>query len=146
MIKKILVLCLGNICRSPIAEVLLREQAKAKQLDLSVDSAGITAMEGWSANPTSQTLMEERQLSLKNHVAKQVTAALVKEADLILVMDEEQRRMLERKFHEACGKTFRIGHHGGFDVEDPYQKERAAFEDAMRKIEQGAIEWLEFIA
>jgi len=145
MINKVLILCLGNICRSPIAHVMLQEMAKEQNLNLIVDSAGLTAMTGWAASPHSVALMQERQIPLDQHIAKQVTEALVKEADLILVMDDEQKRMLERKFHQACGKTFRIGHHSDFDVEDPYQKERAAFEACTRKIEQGLIEWLDYI-
>ena len=145
MINKVLVLCLGNICRSPIAHVMLQEMAKENQLHLEVDSAGLTAMVGWEASPHSVTLMEARNISLKDHVAKQVTEALVKEADLILVMDDEQRQMLERKFHQACGKTFRIGHHSDFDVEDPYEKEHAAFEACTVKIEKGLIEWLDYL-
>ena len=145
MIKKILVLCLGNICRSPIAEVLLRHLGTEQGLDLEVDSAGLTAMVGWSANPISCDIMMKRGISLKNHTAKQVTQILVKESDLILVMDETQKQMLEEEFHEACGKTFRLGHHSNFDVEDPCQKDRAVFEECSLKIERGVIEWLDFI-
>lgn len=146
MINKVLVLCLGNICRSPIAHVMLQDMAQKKNIPMVVDSAGLTAMEGWPASPHSVTLMAERGISLDQHIAKQVTEAMVKQADLIFVMDDEQKQMLERKFHQACGKTFKIGHHSHFDVEDPYQKERAAFEDCTRKIETGLNEWLEYLA
>lgn len=146
MFKNVLVLCLGNICRSPIAAVLLREHIHQRGLNLTVDSAGLTAMVGWQANPISVELMQARHLSLTCHVAKQITADHVLKADLILVMDDTQRQMLEQQFHHACGKTFRLGHHGDFDIEDPYQKERRAFEDCTVKIERGVIEWLDFIA
>jgi protein-tyrosine phosphatase len=146
MINKVLVLCLGNICRSPIAHVLLQDMAQKKGMRITVDSAGLTAMEGWPASPHSVTLMAERGIALDQHIAKQVTEMMVKQADLIFVMDDEQKQMLERKFHQACGKTFKIGYHSNFDVEDPYQKERAAFEACTVKIEKGLAEWLEYLA
>lgn len=145
MIQRVLVLCLGNICRSPIGEVLLKKMAKDRALTLEVDSAGLTAMVGDGANPFSQKLMAERGLDLKSHRAKQVTAKLVKNADLILVMDDEQRQQLEQMFHDACGKTFRIGHHSHFDVPDPYQRPRAVFEECAVQIEQGLRDWVDFI-
>ncbi|MCX7122949.1 MAG: low molecular weight phosphotyrosine protein phosphatase [Gammaproteobacteria bacterium] len=146
MIKKILVLCLGNICRSPIAEVMFQDLSKKQGLNLVIDSAGLTAMVGSAASPHSVTVMAERGIALDQHVAKQVTEALVKQADLIFVMDDEQKKMLEQQFHQACGKTFRLGHHSDFDIEDPYQKEQADFEESARKIEKGIHEWLAFLA
>ncbi len=146
MIQRVLVLCLGNICRSPIGEVLLKKMANDRGLTLEVDSAGLTAMVGDGANPFSQALMTEQGLNLTTHRAKQVTAELVKNADLILVMDDEQRQMLEQMFHDACGKTFRIGHHSNFDVPDPYGCPRALFEKCTLQIEQGLNDWMNFIA
>ena len=146
MINNVLILCLGNICRSPIAHVMLQDIANKQGLNMNVDSAGLTAMEGWPASPHSVSLMAERGISLDQHIAKQVTEALVKKADLIFVMDDEQKQMLERQFHQACGKTFKLGHHSQFDIEDPYQKERAAFEACTVKIEKGLSEWLEYLA
>jgi protein-tyrosine phosphatase len=146
MIKNILVLCLGNICRSPIAHVLLQDLSQKNGMGLVVDSAGLMAMEGWPANPHSVTLMAQRGISLDRHIAKQVTESMVKQADLIFVMDDEQKQMLERKFHQACGKTFKLGHHSHFDIEDPYQKDLAAFEACTLKIDQGLREWLEYLA
>lgn len=145
MIRRVLVLCLGNICRSPIGEVLLKKIAKDHALALEVDSAGLTAMVGEGAHPFSQELMAERGISLKNHRAKQVTTELIKNADLILVMDDAQKRMLEQSFHDACGKTFRIGHHSNFDVPDPYHHPRAVFEGCAMQIERGLKDWVDFI-
>jgi protein-tyrosine phosphatase len=145
MIHKILVLCLGNICRSPIGHVLFQAQARAKGLRLEVDSAGLTAMVGEPANAHSITLMQQQGIDLRGHIAKQITTELVKWADLILVMDEAQKKMLEAQFPAACGKTYRLGHHSNFDIPDPYLQPFAAFEATSAQITQGVGEWLRFI-
>ncbi len=142
MFKNILILCLGNICRSPLAEVLLREKAKAAGLMISVDSAGLSAMVGDGAHPFSQKIGKAYGLLLEDHIAKQVTPTMVKAADLILVMDDHQRHTLEHQFQAAAGKTFRLGHFSHFDIPDPYGQTEAVFGSVYQLIDQAVTDWL----
>jgi protein-tyrosine phosphatase len=141
MFDNILVLCLGNICRSPIAEYLLRDYLTKKNLDIYVNSAGLTAMEGWPAHEISRALMQERGLDLSAHRAKQVTTQHVTQANLILVMDDIQRQMLSKDFPQSAGKTFRIGEFTNTDIPDPYGEPIPAFRHAFALIDAGLQSW-----
>lgn len=142
MFQNILVLCLGNICRSPIAERLLQEKSKAAGFTIKVDSAGLTAMVGDAAHPFSSQVMTLNGFNLEGHIAKQVTLEMVTAADLILVMDERQRHMLENKFAQASGKTYRLGHFSDYDIPDPYGKNESAFTETYQLIDTAVQDWL----
>lgn len=141
MFKNVLVLCLGNICRSPIAEYLLRDFAKKNNLDLNIDSAGLTAMVGWPAHEYSIQIMQEHNIDLTAHRAKQVETQHVIQADLILVMDDIQRQMLARDFSHSSGKTFRIGEFTKVDIPDPYGEAFPAFQNAFKLISESLEPW-----
>jgi protein-tyrosine phosphatase len=83
MFQSILVVCTGNICRSPIGERLLRQQLPGKQ----VNSAGILGLEGCPADAAAQSVAWRHGVSLEGHVARKVTRSLLKKSDLILVME-----------------------------------------------------------
>jgi protein-tyrosine phosphatase len=136
--QNILILCLGNICRSPIAHVLFEEKGRG----LIVDSAGLTAMVGDPAHPFSKAIMARHGYSLDKHIAKQVSAEMVTKADLILVMDDSQRRHLESHFNAASGKTFRLGHFQNVDIPDPYGESEIVFDQVYQLIDDNTQAWL----
>lgn len=137
MFNKILILCQGNICRSPLAEGFL----KFIQPNLQVTSAGITAMVDWPADPTAQRLAIELGIDISTHLAKQVTPSLLQENELILVMDKQQEKEIILTAPYICGKVYRLGKWGDFDVPDPYRRSDQTFELAFNLIKQGLSEW-----
>lgn len=141
--RSVLTVCIGNICRSPMAEGLLA----AGLPQLRVFSAGTGALVGQPADETAQALMRRRGLDISGHVAQQVSQLLCRQADLILVMDREQRRHLESTYPFVRGKVFRIAEFAGQgqDVPDPYRQGEAAFEHALALIETGTRAWIERI-
>ncbi|WP_233882886.1 low molecular weight protein-tyrosine-phosphatase [Paraburkholderia flagellata] len=141
MISSILVLCVGNVCRSPIAEGILRERLPT----LHVESAGIGALVGSAAEPHAVLLMAERGIDISSHRARQVSTSLCKEADLILVMDRQQQYIVEQNYTFACGRIYRIGQFADFDVPDPYQGTREQFASCTELIEGGVSEWIDRI-
>jgi protein arginine phosphatase len=87
---KILFVCTGNICRSPMATAIARnELARMGRPDVEVESAGTFALDGHG--PTSDAIVaaEEHGLSLDAHCAQQLTRELVAEADLVVGMERE---------------------------------------------------------
>lgn len=139
MFNKILVICVGNICRSPMAEELL-QQALADR-GAQVSSAGLGALVGHEADPTAQELMRERGLDISAHRARQISTDLIRENDLILVMEDWQQKDIESMHPPARGKVHRLGKWGDFEIPDPYRKPRDAFERALSAIETGIEEW-----
>jgi protein-tyrosine phosphatase len=137
MFSRILMVCVGNICRSPMAEVLLRERLRAHPRAPTIGSAGIAALVGKPADPMAVQLMQERGIDLTAHRARQLTPELIRGSDLILVMEQGHQRAVEEMLPAARGRVFTLGKWGGFEVPDPYRKERAAFEHAAALIDQG---------
>jgi protein-tyrosine phosphatase len=136
--KRILVVCEGNICRSPMAEGLLAHALPQSR----VHSAGLNALSGMPADETAVRLMRSRDIDISAHRAVQLTSALCQHTDLVLVMSTDQRKHIEQKYPFACGRVFRIGEFSKRDVPDPYRQPERAFREALELIEQGAGEWL----
>lgn len=138
MLRNILVVCVGNICRSPMAEVLLAETLPP---GYSVSSAGIAALIGEPADPMAVALVAERGLSLNDHAGRQVDQRLVTESDLICVMETSQADWIERHWPQSRGRLYCLGHWGGFQIPDPYRRGEAAFRESLELIDRGVREW-----
>jgi protein-tyrosine phosphatase len=133
MISNILFICIGNICRSPMAEGLFKQVMPEK----AVCSAGLHPMLGEPADPLSLQLMQERGIDISEHRAKGLATWMVNEADLIVTMDQYQKRFIESKYPAAKGKVMRLGEHGNYDIPDPYKQNMYAFRHACHLIAQG---------
>lgn len=142
MINTILVVCIGNICRSPMAEALLKRSLP----DKAIASAGLRAMIGHPADHFSIQIMQEAGIDIAGHRAQQVSQQLISRADLILTMDREQRRQLEMHYPSSRGKVFRLGEFGQFDIADPYRQGLDRFRDAHRLIAAGVDDLVERLA
>lgn len=138
MFDNILVVCVGNICRSPMGAALLQQALPAK----SVSSAGIGALADHPADTMSVELLAERGIDLSAHRARQLTPTLVRSADLILVMESGHKKAVDRIDPSGRGKVYRWGEWGGFDIPDPYQRPREAFEEALVLLDRGLADWL----
>lgn len=132
--KTILVLCEGNICRSPMAAALLAVAAP----DMHVRSAGLGALVGHPADPVALRLMAERGVNITDHRGTQVTRPMCLAADVILVMENAQRKRLDDLYPEARGRVFRLNES---DIPDPYRKPEVAFRLALAGITTGVQTW-----
>ena len=144
MIRHILVVCVGNICRSPMAEALLRDALRGPE-DIKVESAGLGALVGHPASEFAIELMSERGVDITSHRARQIEPEMVKNADLILVMETGHKRVIDDADPTARGKVYRIGEWQDIDVADPYRRPREAYENALADIENGVASWIERI-
>lgn len=143
MFQKVLMVCLGNICRSPVAEGLLKTHCEQNQLPTTVNSAGITAMVNHPASENSITVSQKHGVDIQAHRAQQLTQELMIEHDLILVMEEDQKRFLERKYPFAQGKVQCIGRWQKRDITDPYRKPIEAFEHMYDNINNCLNDWIQ---
>jgi glycosyltransferase involved in cell wall biosynthesis/protein-tyrosine-phosphatase len=103
--RNILVVCHGNIIRSPFAAFLLG-QTLGEQPRVSIASAGLEAMPGRPPHPTALRQAAERRIDLSSHAASRLERDLVARSDVILVMDVQQLLVLRQRFPEARSKTF----------------------------------------
>ncbi|MFM0395718.1 low molecular weight protein-tyrosine-phosphatase [Paraburkholderia phytofirmans] len=134
--------CEGNICRSPVARVFLKQVLPF----VAVSSAGTRALVGKQADPLAIQLAHERGMDLSDHVAVGLTRDHVLSAELILSMTNMQREFILAAYPFARGKIFRLGDHDEIDIVDPYLRHRSAFDLAFAQIELGVSNWLEAIA
>jgi len=106
----ILVVCTGNICRSPMAEGFLRRDLRRRfgQEAPHVSSAGVGAWDGTEVTEGSRLAAGERGTDIAGHRARSVTVDLVREADLVLCMAAEHRWAIERLTPDAASRTFTL--------------------------------------
>ncbi len=130
MTMNILLLCTGNVCRSPMAEGLLRQSLPLHELF----SAGICAQEGAAADPLAVELMWQLGVDISAHRARQLSRWMMREADLVLTMERAQQQFVQRCFPSSAEKVERLAAAGGVDIPDPYGLGLPAFERALRLI------------
>jgi protein-tyrosine phosphatase len=133
--KHIMTLCLGNICRSPLAEALLARELP----EHTVWSAGLGALVGNPADPLAVAVGAAHGLDIRTHRAQQVSSWLCQQVQMIMVMEQAHKAQLEQQFPMMRGKVFGLGQ---FDIADPYQQPIEAFDSAYAAIAQGVAVWV----
>lgn len=142
MFDRILVVCTGNICRSPIAEALLQ---RAKP-NLRVTSAGTGAVVGAPADPNSVKVCQARGVDLSAHIARQITPEMLQSNDLILVLDSSHLHWLNGNYPQYRGKVHRLGKwQKEQDVDDPYRYPLEVFDTCYQEIESMVADWVKRI-
>jgi len=139
MMKNILIVCIGNICRSPMGEGLLQ----TKLPELNVSSAGIFAMVDYPADPYSVAIMAERNIDISAHRARQIDDEIVSNSDLILTMEKRHNKKIQSMFFGTTGKVHLIGKWlNDREIADPVGKDERTFRVAMANIERGLDLWV----
>ena len=143
MITSVLVVCIGNICRSPTGERLFKRALP----DLDVRSAGLGALVGHAADRMASEVAAAQGLSLEGHQAQQLTAEMCRQADLILVMEKRHIEQVNRIDPAARGKTMLLGHWlNQKEIADPYRKSREAFEEIYGLLEHATQKWVSVLS
>jgi len=136
----VLFVCVGNICRSPTAEILLRHQVRDRP-GVEISSAGLQALVGRPIDATAAELLRECGHDPEPHRARQANPSLLAAADLILVMEQAHLAKIARDVPQVSGKTFLLGRWSKREIPDPYRQQRVAFEHVYGLIEQSAAAW-----
>ncbi|TWD80376.1 protein-tyrosine phosphatase [Kribbella amoyensis] len=140
-VRHVEVVCTGNICRSPIGEVVLRAKlAEAGVDDVIVTSSGTG---GWHAgdpmDPRAAAVLRNRGYDGSAHRAQEFRTSWLPDRDLILAMDETHLTTLRRK----AGPQAPLHLYADQEVPDPYYGEDAGFEEVLDQIEKAADTWVE---
>ncbi|MGG4609101.1 arsenate reductase/protein-tyrosine-phosphatase family protein [Providencia sp. Me31A] len=138
MFNNILVVCMGNICRSPTGERLLQQYFPTRK----VDSAGIIAKNDLPAYDSAIRIAKQHNLSLENHQSRRLTSELCNKADLILVMENEHIAKIHQQFPETRGKVMLFGQWiNKTEIPDPHKRSDEMFEHVYLLMEKAAIAW-----
>ena len=143
--RAILALCLGNICRSPIAEGLLRAHLKARGLNIDVDSAGTGGYHvGEAPDPRSIEVMRSHGHDISAQRSRQLTAEDFSRFDLILAMDQSNLRNARRLAPSGAGMArVELLLSGDAEVPDPYYGGPRGFDHVYALIDEAAARWVE---
>jgi protein-tyrosine-phosphatase len=139
VIKHVLLVCTGNICRSPLAEALLLRTLKERGIEgVVVTSAGTGAWDGAPASEGAYLVGLERGLDLSGHRARLLTRELVEQADVILTMARHHRARVDELGGE--GRVFVLGEYAGRDgddaeVSDPFGGDLDVYRDTCAELE-----------
>ena len=150
---KILVVCMGNICRSPMAQVVMQTLVNRAGHcnDILIDSAGTHAQHlGENMDPRAQTALLRRGYEVGNFKSRRIVAADFARFDAILAMDTSNFANLARQ----CPSDLRtkVQHflasdsRSPIDVPDPYYGNAFGFEHVLDMCESGARQWIAWIS
>lgn len=144
MFDSVLVVCAGNICRSPTAEYVLKNKLQGK--NVAVSSAGLTALEGKPADAQAQQIASVHNIDMSDHQGRQITSNLVANNSVILVMEQRHVNDLCARYPQARGKTFLLGKWiGDKEIPDPYRQSQEAFEHVYALIDSACSAWQKYL-
>ena len=136
---KILLVCTGNICRSPLAAALLQRALTERGVEgMDVSSAGTGAWDGAPVSEGAYLVGIERGLDLSAHRARLLTRELIEEADLVLTMARHHRARVDELGGE--GRVFVLGEYAGregdeAEVSDPFGGDLEVYRDTCVELE-----------
>lgn len=142
--KRIMFVCTGNICRSAIAEVLLKEKIKKQKLDNEIEaySSGVMAINGDHPLDTTVDLMQrEYNIDLNDYRAKHITSSHIENMDLILVMTLAHKLSVSSLYPELKDKIYVLKEYVGYEdenieIQDPYGQSYEVYKECARVIDE----------
>jgi len=134
MIRNVLFVCVGNLCRSPIAEALLRRALPT----LRVASAGTRAQPGMPADPHAVAVMQSHDMDISKHRAQRLNPSLCAAHDVVLVMDKVLKQYVLSCYPQLRGRVHTLAEES---IDDPYQQSYDAFAECYACIAEAVGAW-----
>jgi protein-tyrosine phosphatase len=148
-VDALLFVCLGNICRSPFAEVIASERLRGSASPRRVSSAGIRTRQAAEAPPDARAVASRYGVSLDEHRPRPLTEQLMAAHDMVIVMESSQMDLLRRLYPRHAERVFLLSL---FDAEaagadrytimDPFGSPRAVFEACYARIDRTVVSLL----
>lgn len=138
-IKSILVVCTGNICRSPMGEGVLRSKLdKAGLSYIKVDSAGTSGWDNESPTPEAVSACLEIGVDISGLRSAPISGRMIQEADLILAMEKYHVDEMKKLYDAPDDKIFLMGdfndENPGMEIDDPYAKSMSYYRRVLENI------------
>ena len=136
--QKLLFICTGNICRSPVAQFLAERLAREAGLALTAASAGVEAEIGHEMEPGARRTLASRGIKGVSHLAVQLDEAMCADADQIYALTRGHRATIVSRFPAHAAKVAVLREAAGLavaDVADPYGEPDAVYEECAGNIE-----------
>lgn len=111
---KILFVCTGNTCRSPMAEGIMKNTAQQRGWDIEASSAGISAMGGDNASKNAVLALNKMNIDINSHKSRLINEKMLEDSDLIITMTNQHRDFLLRRYNNLENKII------SFNIHDPY--------------------------
>ncbi len=137
--KKVLFVCTASICRSPMAEAIFNALAEERGLAWRATSAGVAALEGEDITPNARAALEEVGIYTREHRARQVDEAMLREGDLVLAMGPQHVATLRQRFGDLSERVYALPEYAlgappEEGIPDPYGQTMTAFRASVRQL------------
>jgi len=148
MFKKILFVCTGNTCRSVMAQGLLQKILKEKGIEnVEVRSAGIAALPSYGIYGVLEKILREENIEISNHRPSQITVDIVRDSDLILVMERRHKEAILEMAPEVKDRVFLLKEFAGetenLDIADPIGQPEDVYRKRLLEIKQYLLKILD---
>lgn len=136
--KKIIFVCTGNTCRSPMAEGIAKKIAKDLDNPVEIYSRGVSAAEKEPANELAIEALLVYQIDIKEHRSKQIGIEDFNEETIVLAMTQQHRKILTNNFPKFAEKVYTIKEFAGLtgEIRDPFGESLLEYQNCAQELKQ----------
>jgi protein-tyrosine phosphatase len=134
---KVVFVCTGNTCRSPMAEALMKNKIQQSELDITVDSCGTNVYESEPVNHKAVEALKTIGINCFIHASRQINKSDLETADVVLTMTQQQKYSITKVYGDYKYKVFTINEYARDskdDVTDPYGKSQIFYNFCVNEL------------